>query len=77
MVEGEIFPYTIMTFISTPPDVPKAFIWKDPVSGESIRAFYLNGGYGGLNHILPGYPFDWTGVPGSTDIMARNQKGLI
>jgi len=60
---------------SSPPDVPKAFIWKDPVSGQQIRTFYLNGGYGGLNHIIPGYPFDWIAVPGSSDIMIVDWRG--
>uniref|UniRef100_A0A6B2KYN8 P-type domain-containing protein n=1 Tax=Arcella intermedia TaxID=1963864 RepID=A0A6B2KYN8_9EUKA len=60
---------------SSPPDVPKSFIWRDEETSSEIHTFYLSGGYGGLNGWFPGEPFDWTSVPGSTDIMVVAWRG--
>lgn len=46
---------------STPPNVPKVFTWALE-GGPSIRAMWLQGGYGGIG-ILPGL-FDYTSAPG-------------
>jgi len=58
---------------SAPPNVPPAFIWEDPVSGERIRTYYLQGGYGGIN-VLPGY-YVSTIVPGSGDVLIVDWGG--
>jgi hypothetical protein len=36
---------------STPPDVPDAFVWKDPASGASINMIYHRKEYGGVVRI--------------------------
>ena len=54
---------------STPPNVPRAFLWRDPVSNVSIPAMWHPRGYGGISFedavILPGSShaivFDWEG----------------
>jgi hypothetical protein len=52
---------------STPPNVPRAFLWRDPVSNVSLPAMWHPRGYGGISFedavILPGgshaIVFDW------------------
>jgi hypothetical protein len=43
---------------STPPTVPRAFVWRDELSGESVLAMWHPGGYGGIAYedavIVPG-----------------------
>ncbi|EDQ90452.1 uncharacterized protein MONBRDRAFT_36529 [Monosiga brevicollis MX1] len=34
---------------STPPNVPRAFRWLDPVTNASLLTMYLSGGYGGIS----------------------------
>ena len=54
---------------STPPDVPRAFVWVDPVSGISLPALWHPYGYGGNAFedavIIPGLStalvMDWRG----------------
>lgn len=52
---------------STPPNVPQAFIWKDPVSGDNVTALYLQGGYGGIS-LFKGYHVP-TILPGLDEAM--------
>jgi hypothetical protein len=54
---------------STPPNVPRAFVWRDPVSKVSLPVMWHPRGYGGISFedavILPGGShaviFDWEG----------------
>eukprot|EP01147_Barroeca_monosierra_P009254 gene9254-1533_t len=58
---------------STPPNVPRVFIWKDDMSNASMLTMYLTGGYGGIRNI-PGV-FVPTVVPGSTHAMVVAWRG--
>jgi len=60
---------------STPPDVTNSFIWKNPVTSDTVRAFYVQGGYSGRPGILPWDRFTWTGVPGSSHVMVVDWRG--
>jgi hypothetical protein len=54
---------------STPPSVPRAFIWRDAASNVSMPSMWHPGGYGGITFedaiIIPGLPIalmpDWRG----------------
>lgn len=48
---------------STPPNVPRAFLWRDRATGLEMPSFWLGGGYGGFS--LFGFPRPLTRVPGS------------
>lgn len=48
---------------STPPNVPRAFLWRDSATGLEMPSFWLGGGYGGFS--LFGLPRVLTRVPGS------------
>ena len=60
---------------STPPNVPPAFIWQDPVSGENVTALYLQGGYGGID-IFNRFGY-WvpTVLPGLSEVMIVDWRG--
>ena len=58
---------------STPPNVPKVFIWNDDDSGTAMRTMYLQGGYGGIA-IFPGL-FDYTAAPGLKHVMVVDWRG--
>lgn len=58
---------------STPPNVPQAFIWADPVSGDNVTALYLSGGYGGITKIK-GYHVP-TVLPGLSEVMIVDWRG--
>ncbi|EGD76851.1 hypothetical protein PTSG_08199 [Salpingoeca rosetta] len=58
---------------STPPNVPRVFLWKDEQTQTSMLTMYLTGGYGGFNK-LPGV-FVPTVVPGSTHAMVVAWRG--
>lgn len=59
---------------SAPPNVPKAFLWQDPISGQRLTAFWLQGGYSGIQ--LPHDPFlVYTMVPNSSTVMVVAWRG--
>jgi hypothetical protein len=58
---------------STPPNVPTAFDWHDPVSNTSVRALYVNGGYGGES-VVPGYHVA-TVIPGLSHALVVAWRG--
>jgi hypothetical protein len=60
---------------STPPDVAQSFVWLNRQTNQSIRAFYVQGGYGGLGSLDPWDAFAWTGVPGSGHVMVVDWRG--
>ena len=68
---------------STPPSVPRAFVWRDPASGVSLPSMWHPGGYGGITYedaiIIPGLNIamlpDWRGdnagpPPTTADVLA-------
>ena len=57
---------------SAPPNVPKAFIWKNGQTNQSIRAFWVQGGYAGIHTVEP---FSYTQVPGSDQAMVLAWRG--
>ena len=59
---------------STPPNVPSAFVWQDPVSGQSVNALYLNGGYGGFDLFWKYRP---TIIPGLQHAMIVAWCGVV
>lgn len=58
---------------SAPPNVPKAFIWRNSATNQSIRTFYLQGGYSGFH--LPTTFTAVTPVPGSDSVMVVLWRG--
>lgn len=59
---------------SAPPNVPKAFIWKDPPSGEEVLALWLQGGYSGIQ--LPHVPFlVYTMIPNASSVLVVDWRG--
>lgn len=60
---------------STPPDVPQSFLWRNKRTNQSMRTFYVQGGYGGLGSVVPWDAFAWTGVPGSGQVMVIDWRG--
>lgn len=63
---------------SRPPNLPKAFVWRDEASGTSVRVLLLQGGYGGLHGIGPpaiANLFDVIVVPGLSTALVVDWAG--
>lgn len=63
---------------SRPPNLPKAFVWRDMASGTSVRVLLLQGGYGGLHGQGPpaiANLFDVIVVPGLSTALVVDWAG--